>query len=273
MEARWCGSSLLLSIVCASFPSSCRGGSGHPYPDIISCASAPQWQSHRLAQAKHAADPWVVGKQAVDDAPAAADDLARQMDQGGCEPLELHPHQRVFLFLMDRLVSARCDREQEPAPGFEVPGQSGADHVGPVAVEIVQRIAHRAHAVLELLDEVLLVAAVVGQQDDLLCRAAAVVGDVEEVAVLFKQLVLAAAATWFKSGPKTSRRIFPLALARTEATRIPWPRTSSSSPSRSRREYALETVMGLICRSSATRRTEGRNSPVPSRPPAICART
>jgi hypothetical protein len=36
-----------------------RGGSGRPYPDIISCVSASQWQSHRLAQAEKATDPGI----------------------------------------------------------------------------------------------------------------------------------------------------------------------------------------------------------------------
>ena len=48
-------------------------------------------------------------------------------------------------------------------------------------------VAQRVHAALELGDQVLLVAPAVGRQDDLIGRHVAVVGDVEEVAVLLEQ--------------------------------------------------------------------------------------
>ena len=40
-------------------------------------------------------------------------------------------------------------------------------------------------------------------------------------------------------------------------TRIPWPRTRSTAPSRSKREYALDTVIWLICRSCQAVRQTG----------------
>ena len=79
----------------------------------------------------------------------------------------------------------------------------------------------------------------------------------------------AVAATCLSSG-RTPRRTFPFVAV--SFTRIPCPRTSSTIAARSRIEYALETVIGLIANSSAICRTEGRNSPAFNRPPATCAR-
>jgi hypothetical protein len=79
------------------------------------------------------------------------------------------------------LTPASGDGEQERGPCLDGPGERGDHHVGPVGVERVERGVERADAALELRNEVLLIAAVVGLRDDLGLGQLAVVGDVEEV--------------------------------------------------------------------------------------------
>src|SRR3990170_5104946 len=55
--------------------------------------------------------------------------------------------------------------QAEPEPDLQIPGQTADHHVRPVGHQTVRGYAHRLHAVLELLDEVLLVAPRVALQD------------------------------------------------------------------------------------------------------------
>ena len=75
------------------------------------------------------------------------------------------------------------DREREREPGLDGPGERGDHHVRPVRIERAQRRVQGPNAVLELVDEVLLVATMVCLGNDLLNRHGAVVRDVEQVAV------------------------------------------------------------------------------------------
>ena len=67
-------------------------------------------------------------------------------------------------------------------PRLDVPGQRGDDHVGPVADQVIQGHAQGIDAVLELFDDVFLVASFVGSKDDLGGRQVVARGDVEEIA-------------------------------------------------------------------------------------------
>ena len=82
-------------------------------------------------------------------------------------------------------------RQKQRRPRLQAPRQTGHHHVGPVAHQVVHRHRQRLHATLQLGDQVLLVAAVVGQEHDLRGRCGPVVGDVEEVPVRLEEPQLA----------------------------------------------------------------------------------
>src|SRR5205814_9886304 len=75
---------------------------------------------------------------------------------------------------------------------FDVPGEGGDDHVRPVGHQVVERYPQRVDPVLELFDDVFLVAAVVGQRHHLLDGQVQVGGDVEEVPDLVEEGLFAA---------------------------------------------------------------------------------
>ena len=64
-------------------------------------------------------------------------------------------------------------------------------HVRPVAHQVVYRCRQRMHAAFELCDQVFLIAAVVGREHHILGGQLAIIGDVEEVAILLEQPHLA----------------------------------------------------------------------------------
>ena len=73
-----------------------------------------------------------------------------------------------------------CFGQQQRRPGLQAPGQRGHDHVSPVALQIIHRRRQGPHAVLELLDDILLVATSIGLEHNLFGRMFPVVRDVEE---------------------------------------------------------------------------------------------
>ena len=117
----------------------------------------------------------------------AANDLARQADQVRHEPLEIHLHDFSSLLFVSFTPSPLWCRQHQAVPRLERPGQARHHHVRPVAVKIVQR----PHLPFQLRDQVLLIAAVVGDEHDLFTRTRPVVGDVEEVPVLVEKLEFA----------------------------------------------------------------------------------
>ena len=123
------------------------------------------------------------GKETQDDAASGAKHLSGDLDDALQEGLELHSQQQVAL-LSVLLSPARIHREQECEPGFERPRQRGDEHVSPVGLEVVQRSMKSSDTTLVLGDQVLLVAAPVGFGDNLVGGERAVVGDVEEIAIV-----------------------------------------------------------------------------------------
>ena len=89
------------------------------------------------------------------------------------------------------LLPAAFLRQQQRRPGLQAPGQRAHHHVRPVREQVVHRAVSDRTSPLSWAQEVLLVAAVVGLEDDLLGRLLPVVGDVEEAACVVKQLLLA----------------------------------------------------------------------------------
>ncbi len=83
-------------------------------------------------------------------------------------------------------------RQEQREPSLQRPGQRGHHHVRPVAHEIVHRHLQGPGAALELLDQILLVAALVGRPHDACPSLRTVVRDIEEVKHLIEQDQLAA---------------------------------------------------------------------------------
>ncbi len=148
-----------------------------------------QRQPQLIEQAKERRLPAVPRQQAIDDPPPAANDLGRHLDHGAAERREVHPQQLAFLRGAAFLPAARLG-QQERRPGLEAPRQAGHRHVRPVARQVVERRRQRTNAPLVLLNEILLIAAVVGVEDDLLGRRVPVVGDVKEAPRIVEQLLL-----------------------------------------------------------------------------------
>ena len=117
------------------------------------------------------------------DAAGAAEDHGGDEDDLGGEAAELH---------VDPVAPVGFAVQHHREPGLDVPGQGGDDHVGPVGDQVVERHPQRVDPVLELLDDVFLVAAVVGAGHDLGGGQVGAGGDVEEVADLVDEGLLAA---------------------------------------------------------------------------------
>src|SRR5450759_153857 len=130
--------------------------------------------------------PRVPRQQAVDQPSPTSHDLAGHLDHRRTERRELHPQQQSFLGLVFGRMPGRY-RCHQGTPSLQAPGQTGHHHVGPVAHQIVHRRRQRVYAAFELGDQVLLVAAIVGREHDLVGRGHAVVRDIEEVAILLEQ--------------------------------------------------------------------------------------
>ena len=151
--------------------------------------SAPSTLQHGRKSEEHG-QMRVVTEHPVDQLPAGADDLTGDLDEGIEERSELHPQDAMFLGLVFFVPTALL-RQPKCPPGLEVPGQGRRHHVGPIAVQVVDRGRQRPHSTGQLGDQVLLVAAVVGLEHDVFRVDCPIVGDVEEVANLVEQPSLA----------------------------------------------------------------------------------
>jgi len=130
-------------------------------------------------------------QQAIDQLTTRLDDLARQEHERIQERPELQLQHTLLLLAVTLLPATRLRRQRQGPPRLEVPGQCRHHHVRPVALQRVHRRLQRPYSALQLRDQILLVAAVVGRKDDLLGGSLALVGDVEEVANLVEQRQLA----------------------------------------------------------------------------------
>ena len=85
------------------------------------------------------------------------------------------------------IASGRMQSE----PSFEVPRQGSQDHIGPVAHQINDGQAHGIDPIFELFNDVLLIAAPIGQTDDLLVGVIDAVGDIEKVTQIIEEIPFA----------------------------------------------------------------------------------
>lgn len=116
------------------------------------------------------------------NATSAVNDLTDHAYDQVQELTELHPHDRNAVLVVWL---------EHTEPRLQSPGQGRDDHVGPVRFEIVDGSAQRSDAVLQLLDQVLLMASLVGMGHHFLGRHPLIVRDVEEVADVAEQDVRA----------------------------------------------------------------------------------
>src|SRR5204862_7906633 len=109
--------------------------------------------------------PAVPSEHAQYDPARRQNDLTWQRDEVGDEGPELHAKQLVALLFV--LASpTRRNGKQESSPGFERPSERCHDHVRPVRAEGIHGRVKRAHSVLELLVDVLLIAPLAGFMND-----------------------------------------------------------------------------------------------------------
>ncbi len=86
---------------------------------------------------------------AIDQASAAANDLAGQSNEVEKKLLKLHPQ---------RFAALPSVGYHQRVPGFERPGERRDYHVSPITIEIARRHPQRINAALELCENILLVA-------------------------------------------------------------------------------------------------------------------
>ena len=121
---------------------------------------------------------------------SGTEDLSRHHHELLKEGTELHPQNQVSLCFMS-LAPSRCDGKHECEPCLESPCERGDQHVGPVGIECIQRCVQGTGAVFELIDEILLITAMVGLGNDLPRLHGSVVRDVEHVAIYLVEATLA----------------------------------------------------------------------------------
>ena len=131
-------------------------------------ASAQPATVQPLHQSQEGPLPRVPRQQAVDQPSTAPHDLAGHPDRGRTERRELHPQQRSFLRLV--LGRSRGAPVQQGTPSLQAPGQDWPSPYTPSCSPSRPPASQRVHAALELGEQVLLVAAVVGREHDLVGR-------------------------------------------------------------------------------------------------------
>jgi len=116
-----------------------------------------------------------VGQNSIYQTAACAHDLTGYLYEVDQEALELHSQD----------ISARRGLQSyESIPSLKIPDQRRDNHVGPIRKQTVRRHPERIDATLQLADDVLLVATVVGEKDNFLHRHLTIVRDVEKIPLM-----------------------------------------------------------------------------------------
>ena len=122
--------------------------------------------------------------------PAGLHELTGNANHRCDECAELHLEQ-TKLFLTTAILPASGFRKAQRQPGFQCPCQRTDQHVRPVRIQIIHRSSQRTWTILQLLDEILLLVTSVTLKYDFRLRRSAIVGDVEQKSLLFKEKFLA----------------------------------------------------------------------------------
>jgi hypothetical protein len=123
-----------------------------------------------------------MGQYSVNQAAAGGHYLARNLDKTHQETFEFHPQD---------IATCRGFQSDQTIPGLQIPGQGRNEHIGPVRNQAVRWHPQRVDPALELTDDVLLVAAVIGEENNLLGSHLMVVRYIKEVPHIIEQSVLA----------------------------------------------------------------------------------
>ena len=143
--------------------------------------SASEWAAEAIDTAQEDGLPRIPRQQPEDNPATGANDLGRHEQERLEECFEFHPEDDLFLRGMPGR-SAAADRQPQRKPRLHGPRERRHDHVRPVAEERVHGQGHGAHAMLELIDQVLLVTPIVRHKHDVGGRGRAVVREIKEIA-------------------------------------------------------------------------------------------
>src|SRR5271157_3739592 len=127
-------------------------------------------------------NPLVISQYPVDYAATAGDDLHRYPNQPIEKPTKLH---------CQKLIPMLPFAHQQSEPCFQRPGQRGHHHIGPVGYQIVHRHPQSLETILELLNEVFLVAPLIAEPHHFGRTQVRSVGNVEKVPNIVPQPHLA----------------------------------------------------------------------------------
>src|SRR5271157_431676 len=119
-----------------------------------------------------------IGQYSVNQAAAGSYDLAGNLDKTPQETLEFHPQD---------VATCRGFQSYQAIPGLQIPSQDSNDHISPIRNQTIRRHSQRVDPALELTDDVFLIAAVIGEENNLLRGPLSVVGDIEKIPHIVKQ--------------------------------------------------------------------------------------
>jgi len=119
-----------------------------------------------------------VGQYSINKPAAGGYDLTWYLDKAPQKTFEFHPQD----------VATRCRLQSYQAiPGFQIPGQGGNDHISPIGYQSIRKHSQGVDSALELTDDVLLIASVIGEKDNLLHSHLAVICNVKEESHIIEQ--------------------------------------------------------------------------------------
>src|SRR3972149_3267046 len=127
-------------------------------------------------------NPLVVSKHTVHYAPTRSDDLYRYPDQPVEKPAELHCQELISMFPFTH---------QQSKPRLQSPCQGCHDHIRPVGYQRVHRHSQSVDSVLELLNEVFLVASIITEPHQFRRTQIGDVGNIEKVPNIIEEPYLA----------------------------------------------------------------------------------
>ena len=119
-----------------------------------------------------------IGQYSVNQPAAGGHDLAGNLDKAHQEAFEFHPQD---------IATCRGFQCYQSIPGLQIPGQGRNDHISPIRDQTIRRHPQRIDPALELTDDIFLVAAVIGEENDLLQSLLSVIGDVEKISHIVEQ--------------------------------------------------------------------------------------
>ncbi len=134
--------------------------------------------AHPIKGRQECMDPRVISQYPVCDAPAGKKDLHGDSDHPVEKPAKLHDQELIAM------LPSTC---QQSEPCFQSPGQSGHHHVGPVRYQIVHGHPQSIETILELLNEVFLVAPFIAEPHHVGCTQVGSVRNIEEVSDIVPQ--------------------------------------------------------------------------------------